>query len=145
MPTEDEKMAGSAGNLSKPLAKQAVLLTTVGDIVIKLFFNECPKTVENFTVKYWDSFSSLVSSEKLKVNLSLETKYLSKFCLITVNDVAILTLYQVHCQNGYYNGLIFHRVIKGFMIQTGDPLGDGTGGESIWGGEFADEFSKALK
>lgn len=85
---------------SSRLAKAAVIHTTMGDISIKLFPVECPKTVENFTV---------------------------------------------HSKNGYYNGHTFHRVIKGFMIQTGDPLGDGTGGESIWGTDFEDEFNRSLR
>lgn len=100
----------------------AILHTTFGDIHIRLFPEAAPKAVENFVT---------------------------------------------HSKNGYYNNTIFHRVIRKFMIQVsppppspgafpplsisltlakknekcGDPLGDGTGGESIWAHEFADEFS----
>ena len=45
-------------------------------------------------------------------------------------------------ERGYYNGLKFHRIVKDFMLQTGDPLGDGRGGESAWGKPFDDEIQK---
>lgn len=102
------------------LASSATIHTTMGDITCTLFYKEVPKTVENFAV---------------------------------------------HSRNGYYNGHIFHRVIKQFMVQTGDPTGiliwlyikealwlivffckgNGTGGTSIWGREFEDEFHPNLK
>jgi cyclophilin family peptidyl-prolyl cis-trans isomerase len=46
-------------------------------------------------------------------------------------------------ERGYYDGIIFHRVIKGFMIQGGDPTGTGRGGESAWGGRFNDEIKSS--
>lgn len=48
-------------------------------------------------------------------------------------------------KKGYYNGIIFHRVIKDFMIQGGDPSGTGMGGESLWGKPFEDEVSASVK
>lgn len=49
------------------------------------------------------------------------------------------------CQKGYYDDTIFHRSIRNFMIQGGDPTGTGTGGDSYWGGTFEDEFRPQLK
>ncbi|XP_008227466.1 PREDICTED: peptidyl-prolyl cis-trans isomerase CYP71 [Prunus mume] len=101
-PPADELLAASdiGKSVTTSLPDNVILHTTMGDIHMKLYPEECPKTVENFTT---------------------------------------------HCRNGYYDNLIFHRVIKGFMVQTGDPLGDGTGGQSIWGREFEDEFHKSLR
>lgn len=85
-PDPEELILNSQGQAKEEnkLGKEAILRTTMGDIHIKLFPNDTPRTIENFCG---------------------------------------------HARSGYYDNVIFHRVIKGFMIQTGDPLGDGTGGE----------------
>lgn len=85
--------------LPAPGDTTVTMVTTMGDIRIRLFPDEAPKAVENFLT---------------------------------------------HAKNGYYNGLIFHRVIRDFMIQGGDPTSTGMGGESIWGDAFEDEFTPKL-
>ena len=90
----------------------ARFVTTEGNFTIRLFDQEAPKTVENF------------------VGLAAGTKQWSD----------PRTNQQV--QTPYYNGTIFHRVIDGFMIQGGDPLGQGIGGP---GYNFADEFHPKLR
>jgi cyclophilin family peptidyl-prolyl cis-trans isomerase len=52
--------------------------------------------------------------------------------------------FRLLAEHGYYDGLTFHRIVKGFMIQGGDPSGDGTGGESAWGGTFPDDIDETL-
>jgi peptidylprolyl isomerase domain and WD repeat-containing protein 1 len=103
-PTREEQTIATAapimGKGPSPLANSATIHTTLGDMHLRLFPQQAPKTVENFVG---------------------------------------------HARNSYFEGVIFHRVIPKFMIQTGDPLGDGTGGTSIWGREFEDEFSDDLK
>ncbi|GAA2982882.1 peptidylprolyl isomerase [Lentilactobacillus parakefiri] len=86
-------------DLDNAKGPKATINTNHGDIVVQLFPEQAPKTVENF--------------------------------------VAL-------AKKGYYNGVIFHRVIPDFMIQGGDPTGTGMGGESSFGGNFADEFSPEL-
>lgn len=86
-------------DLANVKGPKATIKTNHGEIVIQLFPEQAPKTVENF------------------VGLA---------------------------KKGYYDGVIFHRVINDFMIQGGDPTGTGMGGESIWGVPFEDEFSNEL-
>jgi hypothetical protein len=100
LPTLEEKSLNQPLLNVKKQTNEVVLRTTFGDIFIKLYSHECPRTIENFVT---------------------------------------------HIRNKFYDNLLFHRVIKGFMIQTGDPKGDGTGGTSIWNTEFEDEFHKSLK
>src|SRR6184192_4003557 len=64
-----------------------------------------------------------------------------KFELLEQDAPKTTENFRLLAEKGYYNGVIFHRVIKGFMIQGGDPTGTGRGGASAWGGRFNDEIN----
>lgn len=70
---------------------------------------------------------------------SITIKMFTKIAPLAVEN------FTTHVENGYYNNLIFHRIIKNFMIQGGDPTGTGRGGASIWKKPFNDEFSNDVK
>jgi len=65
-----------------------------------------------------------------------------KFELLEEDAPKTTENFRTHAANGYYDGVIFHRIIPNFMIQGGDPLGEGYGGESAWGGKFDDEINR---
>ncbi len=67
---------------------------------------------------------------------SIEIEFLDSAAPRAVENFRLLA------EHGYYNGLTFHRIVKGFMIQGGDPAGTGMGGESAWGGSFPDEIDR---
>lgn len=86
--------------------------------------------------------SLTLSAEEKPTRVILETTQ-GNIELNLFPEVAPLAVenFTTHVKNGYYNGLVFHRIIKNFMIQGGDPTGSGRGGESIWKKEFKDEFT----
>ena len=65
-----------------------------------------------------------------------------KFELLETDAPKTTENFRIMAEKGYYDGVIFHRVIKNFMVQGGDPLGEGYGGESAWGGKFEDEIDR---
>ena len=66
-----------------------------------------------------------------------------KFELLEEDAPKTTENFRLLAEKDYYNDVIFHRVIKGFMVQGGDPLGEGYGGESAWGGKFEDEIDSS--
>ena len=105
-PRKEDRLVEAEASRNANLGTEATLHTTLGDIRIKLFPEECPRTVENFScvlLSVWLGFWTCV--------------------LVACEWLADASTCSVHSRKGTYNDVIFHRVIKNFMIQTGDPLG----------------------
>ena len=100
------------------------------------------------TLDFADLHSTLSKTDTLKVEHpiviiettqgSIEIELRPDYAPLAVEN------FTTHVNNGYYNGLVFHRIIKNFMIQGGDPTGTGRGGKSIWNRPFKDEFAKNI-
>ena len=119
-------------------------------VLLTLIFFSCQRNYKtvNLNNEYkkgvtLDTLMNLKDNEQLvatietnlgKIEIELYAKEVPK----TVKNFVGLAL------EGYYNGVIFHRVIKDFMIQTGDSTGTGMGGKSIYGKDFEDEFVNSL-
>ena len=109
----------SSGNGAN--AEGVTLHTTLGDITIALFKDQTPKvSINGIAPRQMRHYKQLTPSQ-------------------TCENFATLAA------TGKYDNVIFHRIIKGFMIQGGDPTGTGRGGSSIWGGKFKDEFVPSLR
>lgn len=109
-----------------------IVIALLSIIWFKLYDNQN----REMTYKYenWD-IVAVMKTTNWVINILLETK----LAPITANNFIGLA------SKGYYDGIIFHRIIKGFMIQWWDPTGTGMWGESIYGKKFDDEFNPELK
>jgi cyclophilin family peptidyl-prolyl cis-trans isomerase len=94
----------------------------------------------NISDKGYFSMSDSITVAIIKTNMgTIEIELFADQTPKTVENFVGLA------EKGYYEGVIFHRVIKDFMLQAGDPTGTGRGGASFWGGKFEDEFVSDLK
>lgn len=90
-------------------------------------------------------FSVNLSAQNSEPHVVLETTQ-GSIELRLFPDIAPIAVenFLTHVKNGYYDGVVFHRIIRDFMIQGGDPTGTGRGGESIWKEDFKDEFTNKM-
>ena len=132
--------------------KDPLLICTAAHVNRVFFFsNRLPESTRDvFNETFADEKSRRKAVHSKEVKVAKEAIIQTTAGDITIqlfpNDVPRTTEnFVTHAKSGYYNGCVFHRVIKGFMIQTGDPTSTGSGGKSIWGGQFEDEIRKHLR
>ncbi|MEH6940703.1 peptidylprolyl isomerase [Bacillus sp. JJ722] len=117
-----------------------VMLTACGTKEEQVNFKNSDN--ENLSIENYPQFMEAQANDKV---VTMETtKGTIKIKLFPEYAPKAVENFVTHAQNGYYDGLTFHRVLKDFMIQGGDPEGTGMGGESIWEKPFEDEFSDKL-
>lgn len=106
-----------------------------------LLFTGCAKKESTPPAKVPTSLAALTIPNSGGTTAVIETdKGTIEFELLQEDSPRACENFRLLARRGYYNGLTFHRIVKGFMLQGGDPLGTGMGGESAWGGKFPDEI-----
>jgi len=138
-----EMMIAENKLINSKLAKKSLILLTVrGSQVLYCYsdynVNVSARDLDMTTGKKKQKAQKYSHATLHTTEGDIKIKLFSKLVPKTVENFIGLA------QKRYYNNVIFHRVIKDFMIQTGDPQGDGTGGESLWGRHFEDEFNVLL-
>jgi len=122
-----------------------IVLTAIA--MLFMVFTGCNAKDTNVTTPKVDKIVTVENSDKKQEGtlVTLETNQ-GNIVLKMFPKVAPLAVenFVTHAKDGYFNGLIFHRVIKDFMIQGGDPTGTGRGGESIWKKEFVNEHASNI-
>ncbi|MCX7798327.1 MAG: peptidylprolyl isomerase [Melioribacter sp.] len=126
------------------MIKKCIILLTLIIITFSCKGNDKKEAAKNSKEINLEELITLKNNEKLFAIMetsmgTIELELFPKEAPKTVKNFVGLSI------NGFYNGVIFHRVIKDFMIQGGDPTGTGRGGASIYGGPFEDEFSPSLR
>ena len=110
-------------------------------LLIATVFVGCKSGVAN--IDSLPQFSELTDGEEIAI-MTVKDYGEIKLRFFPEESPKAVENFITHAKNGYYDGVTFHRVMKDFMIQGGDPKGDGTGGESIWGTGFGPEPSEKL-
>jgi cyclophilin family peptidyl-prolyl cis-trans isomerase len=151
-------------NLEPPTHGKIVLHTTHGDVEIELWPKEAPKVclrprgvgtsgcnpnvspaLDPFALIHTlsNEYRSVLQPQSSRTR-TLFSDQRSRTETVPMLSQAVRNFAQL-AMEGYYDNTIFHRVIKDFMIQAGDPSGSGTGGESVYGKPFKDEFHSRLR